>query len=97
MMFRNQRYVTSGANAEIPSWIQIALWIMIDSLEIKKDWLQVFQLSSDKETVKIVQSQKEPEFFQEIEVPLCGQRPVNTKVIVIDDGDYSIMLLAEEY
>lgn len=96
-MFQNQRYVTRGVNSEIPSWIQIALWIMIDSLEIQKDWLQVFQLISNKETVKIVQSQEEPEFSQEIEVPLCGQKLVNAKVYVIDDGDHSTMLLAEEY
>ena len=40
------RYQTSGVEEEIPEEIEDLLWGLIDSLEIHKDYLQIFQLLS---------------------------------------------------
>ncbi len=37
------RYQTSGVEEEIPEEIEDLLWGLIDSLEIHKDYLQIFQ------------------------------------------------------
>ncbi len=97
IMFENERYVTRGVNAEIPAWIQMVLWVMIDALEIQKDWLQVFRLTSETDTLKIIHVQEEPEYSQEVNLPLYGRSSVEAKIFVIDDGDHTTMLLAEEY
>lgn len=45
-MFNNKRYITRGVANEVPLELQILLWDMIDTMEVKeKDYLQVFKLS----------------------------------------------------
>ena len=46
-MFQNEHYITRGVSAEIPFWIQMVLWVMIDAMEEPKDWLQVFRLKGE--------------------------------------------------
>jgi hypothetical protein len=97
-LFDNPRYLTRGVAAEIPLNTAIILWHMIELRRqsgIELDYLQVFQLSDFKGLQKITHTQ---------EVPPCreaalikGSKPITTKVYVIDDGEYSTMLMAEEY
>lgn len=98
-MFRNGRYVTRGVTNEIPADLQLAMWNMIDSLRGSKkklDYLQVFELQPVGGLQKIVHSQEVPKYQNEI---LCAvaDGPVAAKIFVIDDGDHSTMMLAEEY
>ena len=43
-MFDRDRYLTREVSNEIPLEIQILLWSMIDGLNVKKDYLQVFEI-----------------------------------------------------
>lgn len=72
------------------------MWALIAQLPEPKDYLQVFRLSvSDDGSQHIIHEQEEPEYRKEYDIKIDS--PINAKVYVIDDGDHSTMLLAEEY
>lgn len=96
-MFQNKRYVTRGVAAELSMPLQLLLWYLIDSMETEqKDWLQVFTLEPEDGKQKIVHTQEEPPYRREHLLEF-GDPPISAKLFVIDDGDHSTMLLAEEY
>ena len=96
MSFTGQRYLTRGVQAEIPFDLQMFMWYLINNLNEPKDYLQVFRLSvSDNGNQHIIHEQEEPEYRKEYDIQIDS--PINAKVYVIDDGDHSTMLLAEEY
>lgn len=97
-MFNNKRYATRGVNAEIPLILQLACWSLITNLSRteKLDYLQVFKLSNENGKQVIEHKQEQPEYshkyiFKGIETP------VNIKLYVIDGGNHSTLMLAEEY
>ena len=100
-MFKNKRFVTAGVNLTVDFLLQIYLWNLVDKFdaEIKKDYLQVFDLSivekNRKKIQKIVHTQEVPEYRREYIVELYN--PIEAKIFIIDDGDHSTMLLTEEY
>lgn len=96
-MFKNKRYVTRGIAAAIFPQMQTLLWYLIDSMDgPEKDYLQVFQLEPDGEKQRVLHTQEEPPYRNE-HLLKFGDVPVRVKIFVIDDGDHSTMLLAEEY
>ena len=95
-MFKNNRYITRGVQARIPNDTQRLLWYLIDILEIPEvDTYQFFTLSIENGKQKIIHVQEQPEYSMELRVEVS--EPVTEKVYVIDDGENSTMLLAEEY
>ena len=88
-MFDKERYLTRGVSKEIPFEVQLQLWSMIDEITVKKDYLQVFEIEPIKDNLlKIEHRQEVPKYKKEIIV---------RKLFVIDEGDYSTMMLSEEY
>ncbi len=95
-MFNNSRYATRGINSDIPLALQLILWKMIDEMEVaQKDYLQVFTLSSENGEQKIIHEQEQPDYRKEY--VFSGDCQIDAKIFVIDDGDHSTMLLADEY
>ena len=95
-MFNNSRYITKGINEELPLSIQILLWSLVDSLLIEKDYLQIFTIKIIRgNLLEITHSQEKPVYTQTIQT--IGDIDRNMKVYIIDDGEYSTMLFAEEY
>ncbi len=95
-MFNNSRYATRSINAEIPLALQLILWKMIDEMEVaQKDYLQVFTLSSENGEQIIIHEQEQPDYRKEY--VFSGDCQIDAKIFVIDDGDHSTMLLADEY
>lgn len=96
MSFNGQRYITRGVQSKLPFELQLFMWALIAQLPEPKDYLQVFRLFvSDNETQHIIHEQEEPPYHKEFD--LVFDAPVNAKVYIIDDGDHSTILLAEEY
>ncbi len=95
-MFSNQRYITRGVIAEIPLELQIFMWECIDRLLENRDYFQVFELENLNGIQIIKHFSEQPEYRMEYLLPTISN-PVTAKVYVIDDGDHSTMLLAEEY
>ena len=96
-MFEGDKYLTAGVDREIPIELQVFMWNCITNLSEEKDYLQVFELSSTETGLqKIIHRQEQPDYKKEylIDMPF---EAVETKIFVIDDGDHSTMLLAEEY
>ena len=100
-MFNKQRYITCGIAHEIPAEIQFWLWMMIDNLRadnnIEVDYLQIFRLSNEDGKQKIIHSQEEPQYRNEILIAVICKPVENAKIFVIDDGRHLTMMLAEEY
>ena len=94
-MFENSRYLTKGINQSVPLELQIFIWKCIDELSIEKDYLQVFNLSV-KDGIQVIEYKQEVPKYKNTYSVLVSN-PVDAKIFVIDDGEYSIMLLAEEY
>ena len=95
-MFNNPRYCTKGISETVPLLTQIILWDLIDSMEVEeKDYLQVFQLTSDSKTQHITHSQEQPPYEYTLE--FRTDNPLTAKIFVIDDETHTTMLLAEEY
>ena len=94
-MFDKSRYLTRGIQAEIPFELQLVMWSCIDELPDPKDYLQVFRFSVSEGKQLLSHEQEEPEYKKEY--VLNTDTHITQKVYVIDDGDYSTMLLAEEY
>ena len=92
------RYLTRGVSNEIPLALQIFMWNRIDEMPEKRDYLQVFDLSTTESGLqKIVHRQEQPEYRVEyIITEEISPEAVTAKVYVIDDGEHCTMLLAEE-
>ena len=59
-MFNNQKFLTRGVMAEIPSWLTNLMWYMVLTMEVKeKDYLQVFQLTKTPVGQHIVHEQEQ--------------------------------------
>ncbi|MBQ8012410.1 MAG: DUF960 domain-containing protein [Oscillospiraceae bacterium] len=95
-MFQNNRYLTRGVNAEIPIELQLFLWDALEEIPEPKDYFQVFRLSVLNGIQCIEHEQEQPPFKRKYLLPTV-EMPITEKVYIIDDGDHSTMLLAEEY
>ena len=94
-MFNNQRYLTRGVLAEIPSELQLLMWSCIDRMPELKDYLQIFTFESVGILQKIVHTSEQPEYCMNYFIPYS--KPITAKVYIIDSDEYSTMLLSEEY
>lgn len=94
-MFNNSRYLTCGVDSTIPLELQIFLWQCVDSLPEPKDYLQVFDLKPVGCMQSVTHCSERPEYHKEYLIPL--DIPITEKLYVIDDGDHSTMILANEY
>ncbi len=96
--FRNLRYVTRGINSSLDFHEQNLFWTFIDELAIEQDYLQVFKLECHGEGTKILHKQEEPFYAKEyqLKTTLLGKKAEDT-IFVIDNGEYSTMMFANEY
>ena len=70
-MFNNQKFLTRGVMAEIPSWLTNLMWHMVLTMEVeKKDYLQVFTLTKTPTGQHIVHEQEQPPYRYELDVPV---------------------------
>ena len=95
-MFNNQKFLTCGVMAEIPSWLANLMWYMVLTMEVeKKDYLQVFMLTKLPTGQHIIHEQEQQPYRYRLDVS-CDDA-VDTKVFVIDNLTHSTMLFSEEY
>ncbi len=95
-MFQNNRYLTRGVGEKIPLELQLLMWNALEVIPEPKDYFQVFRLSVLNGIQRIEHEQEQPPFKREYLLPTI-ETPITEKVYIIDDGDHSTMLLAEEY
>ena len=102
MFNKNNRYMTRGIKETLDISLQMMLWQIIDdvkeSKEVELDYLQVFKIRRSNEELIIEHTQEVPEYnkiytFNKLSSLVEG----DLKIFIIDENDYNIMLLAEEY
>lgn len=100
---KHTRYITRGIATEMPLALQVFLWQCIDDCKaegLSLDYLQVFKFErATKNLYTIIHTQEKPKrmlvYYPTFEIGV--QDVVDKIVFVIDDGDHSTMLFAEEY
>ena len=100
-MDKKDRYITRGIqemNKKNPL-IYLKLWDLYDEMISEKDYLQVFELRTKISMKGIVQeiehTQEEPQYSKTYQY--YTDTPVEAKIYIIVEDDYSTMLLANEY
>ena len=102
MFNKSNRDMTKGINQTLDISLQIMLWQIIDDFkdtkEIELDYLQVFKIRRNKNELIIEHTQEAPE-YKKIYTFNKSSNLVeeDLKVFIIDENDYNIILLAEEY
>lgn len=96
MDFKNDRFITKGVDFAVNPLLQLFMWHLIDAMPPPKDYLQVFKLAKENGKQKITHIQENPEYKREYLLNSYAPFFVG-KIYVIDDEQYSTMLLAEEY
>ena len=101
-MFDNgSRYITRGVENKIPLDLQIFMWQAIEELKNEceeVDYLQVFKIRRSNEELIIEHTQEVPEYKKIYTFnKLSSLVEEDLKIFIIDENDYNIMLLAEEY
>ena len=94
-MFNSNRYLTCGVDSTIPLDLQLFLWECVDGLPEPRDHLQIFDLEQVGSMQSITHRSEEPEYKKTYLIP--SENPLTEKLYIIDDGDHSTMLLANEY
>lgn len=98
-MFKGEKYIPRNIHQKLPSFLQIILWYMVETMQVeKKDNLQVFELHPVEEDGKIkqriVHTQEHSNFRKEYTT--CSKTILKVKIHVIDDGKNCTMLLVTE-
>jgi hypothetical protein len=94
--------MTRGISEELPIEIQLKLWQLVDNIvamDIKTDYLQIFDLKIKEKHLEITHRQEKPTYSNKIEIPLEAHYKElhGKKVYCIDDIDHSTMLFSSEY
>ena len=102
MFNKSNRYMTKGIKQTLDISLQIMLWQIIDDFKdtkkIELDYLQVFKIRRNKNELIIEHTQEVPEYKKVYLFNNLGSLiEEDLKIFIIDENDYNIMLLAEEY
>lgn len=103
-MFSNDnRFITRGISDVVPAPLIAFIWQCIDHISATgttMDYLQIFEFDNlDGVVLAITNIQEKPEriafFYTEYSKDYTAV--IGKKIYVIDDGDHSTMLFADEY
>ena len=94
--------MTRGIKETLDISLQMMLWQIIDdvkeSKEVELDYLQVFKIRRSNEELIIEHTQEVPEYKKVYLFNNLGSLiEEDLKIFIIDENDYNIMFLAEEY
>lgn len=97
-MFEKNKYTTKEINEKI-SPIHVMLMIeLVHDMNVKRDYLQIFKLYLDSENknLQIIEHSQEKPHYTRLH-KFITLNPVEAKIYVIDYGEYSVMMFADEY
>lgn len=94
-MFNNKHYLSRGVADTIPIELQFFMWACIDLLPEPRDYLQIFDLEQVGNLQSITHRSEQPEYCKVYLLP--SEKPITEKIYVVDDLDYSTMILATDY
>lgn len=95
------KYITKSVNENIPINLQVILWDLYDNMEVsKKDYLQIFNISTEDNYYIIKHQQEVPEYEKITKILIDEQDEiilVNDKLYIIDDITHLTLLMAYDY
>ena len=99
----NKRYITRGIQQRLSHELTLYLWLLIDKTinsALEMDYLQVFKFAkTDDNQLAIGLGQEQPPRTIMVQIPMKPEYEsiLGETIFVIDDGDHSTMLFADEY
>ena len=95
------RYITNGVAEMIPVQLQVFLWDLYEQVKLDKeyDYLQVFKIKRIKESsckLSIIHQQEYPFYTATYEISI-DHNLTDVKVYILENVEYALMLLANEY
>lgn len=95
------RYITNGISEMIPVQLQLFLWHLYDEVKLNSeyDYLQVFKIKKINEchfNLSIIHEQEYPSYTATYKI-LIDHNLTDLKVYIIENEEYALMLLANEY
>lgn len=97
-MCDKNKYTTKEINEKISLIHVMLMFELVHDMNIKKDYLQIFKLFVDNENknLQIVEHSQEQPYYTRLH-KFITLNPVEAKIYVVDDGEYSVMMFADEY
>lgn len=100
--------ITKSIKNLVDEEIQLFLWKIFKKVNIKeRDYLQIFELQKQDDTIHIIHRQEIPSYEKEYVLKgdyllndyyNCGNSTkVKCKIYIIIEEDYALMLFSEEY
>ena len=91
-----KRFITEKCSSKIPVYLQNLMWLMIDSMEVKKqDSVQNFELKKiieeDKFFQQVIHTQKYNQYKNIVIISVDFEKIVDTTVSVVNYEEYSVM------
>lgn len=104
MFNKEKRYITKGINLEVDVNLQVIIWGLIDKLNENKDtpidYLQIFHICKKNGKILLEHKQEVPKYKKLYEINnIINDIRIkkNLKLFVIDNVEYSTMMLSHEY
>ncbi len=95
------RYITNGVADMIPLQLQVFLWHLYDDIKLNNqyDYLQVFKIKKINQchcNLSIIHEQEYPTYTATYQI-LIDHNLTDIKVYIIENEEYDLMLLGNEY
>lgn len=98
MFNSGKRYITDKIQKSIDTSLQIIIWNIIDEANIKEnlDGTQIFSLSPTSDGQQtLTHFSQNPNIYQTF--TFLMSKPIYSKIYVVDNGNYELMMLDTEY
>ncbi len=91
-------YITTGIKDQIPIEIQIFCWKCYEACKLKGkcDYLHVFDLKILNQNIQQIEHRQEVPTYKKIH-HMPSNSPISEKIFIIDEGEYIMMMLGNEY
>lgn len=99
--FNGNKYITANADRRIPLDVQVRIWDSIESAqyETRMDYLQVFEIKQEKDTISVIHRQEQPAYSRIFRMKANVGDVLVYVISSFDENsnEYSTLLMAEDY
>ena len=93
-MVTKNNYISRGVDLSIPRELQLFIWRCMENLPESHDDVQIFELKQKGKLQSITHRTVEPDYRRNYDLSM--EDPITQKIYVVEQKDFSTMLLASE-
>lgn len=99
--FNGNKYITANADRRIPLDVQVRIWDSIESAqyETRMDYLQVFEIKQEKDTISVIHRQEQPAYSRIFRMKANVGDVLVYVISSFDENsnEYSTLMMSEDY